>query len=74
MDGSFHSRGPKLGKLPSVHTPLFFSRRGVNFCRRRVGKEVCLLATRAVEHLSNLVGGSAGGIRVTLLGLDTLGS
>jgi anti-sigma factor (TIGR02949 family) len=43
--------------LPASGEPVFFSRSGVNFCARRIGEEVCLLATRiAIDRFRTLVG------------------
>jgi hypothetical protein len=44
--------------LPASGEPIFFSRRGVNFCAQRMGSnEVCLLATRMpMDLFRKLVG------------------
>ena len=48
--------------LPASGEPVFFSRRGVNFCARRMGKEVCLLATRVpMNRLRTLAGSPVAG-------------
>jgi hypothetical protein len=48
--------------LQASGRPMFFSRHGVNFCARRMGNEVCLLATRmAMERFRSLVRESEAG-------------
>jgi anti-sigma factor RsiW len=48
--------------LPASGKATFFSQRGVNFCARRMGNEVCLLASRmAMERFRTLVGDSTAG-------------
>ncbi|MGH7857939.1 MAG: hypothetical protein ACREQY_11465 [Candidatus Binatia bacterium] len=39
------------GKLPKRGEPLVFSRGGLTFCVRRIGDEVCILATRLPTHV-----------------------
>jgi len=49
--------------LPASGGPIFFSRRGVNFCAKRMdGNEVCVLATRMpMDLFRKLVGGPESG-------------
>ncbi|MGH7899891.1 MAG: anti-sigma factor family protein [Candidatus Binatia bacterium] len=45
--------------LPANGAPVFFSQGGVNFCARRMGDEVCLLATRMAMDLFRRTLGAA---------------
>jgi anti-sigma factor RsiW len=49
-------------ELPSNGNPVFFRERGVSFCARRIGDEVCLLATRMpLAMLQQKLGASTEG-------------